>query len=105
MGADRFSGSNDRLLGIARTYAYRLGGFDRLNLALSPDQAGASSGSAKKPYNGKVVMTLTSADGKKGAFIGIVDSSQGLIGVYEVDGNKYNVICDESLNVHVNLAE
>jgi hypothetical protein len=101
VGADRFSGSDDRLLGIAQRYSFRLGPFHNLALTLSPDRAG-SPAVAQNFYEGMIAMTIVMADGRTGVFSGALDAGRRLIGVYEVDGKKYQVMCDEAFKVQSN---
>ena len=100
IGADKYSGADDRLLGISRQYLYRLGSFHYLELTLSPDQAN-SPGNTKKIYNGMISMKIIFSSDKTGVFSGFVDSDLRLIGVYEIDGKKYQVTCDHAFTIHV----
>jgi hypothetical protein len=99
IGADKFSGADDRLLGIERRFSYRLGAFHYCDVRLSPDQARASD-AAKKIYSGMISMTIIKDD-KTGVFSGVVDSNKRLIGVYEYDGKKYQVSCDSAYKTYI----
>ena len=48
-----------------------------------------------------ISMKIIFSSDKTGVFSGFVDSDLRLIGVYEIDGKKYQVTCDHAFTIHV----
>ena len=101
LGTNSYSGADDQLRGIARSYSYRLGKFHRLELSLSPDPSNSTVGSPKV-FNGMISMNIIHLNGTEASFSGVLDAAQGLIGIYETDGKKYQVTCDHSFKIQIN---
>jgi hypothetical protein len=48
-----------------------------------------------------ISMNIIHSNATEGSFSGVLDAAQGLIGVYETDGKKYQVTCDRSFKIQV----
>ncbi len=94
-GTNKYSGTDDRLLGFGRSCRYRLGTIHHLDLSVAPHATMSLDGSNEKSrYSGMIAVRLSLSDNRSGEFSGTVDTVMGLYGVFELDGKKYQVNCD-----------
>jgi hypothetical protein len=98
-GANMNSGSDDLLMGIHQKMVYRLGPLGSMNIAIIPEASGKGLG--LKGDNPLVSIVSQNVRGLHGIFDGTMDPINGLSGVYEFGGKKYQIYCDRNLNVTI----
>jgi hypothetical protein len=100
IGIDQFSGADDRLKAVRTSYAYRIGDKKHLALTLTPDSM-ETADAAGNVASGRLSIDVTFLNSKTGRFGGVVDRVNGLTGIFEFDGKKYQINCDGNLKAHV----